>query len=228
MDIILIPVGGGSRFIFPALPEKIQGKYGAKYQNFDIISQGTVKVPKGTDVFEFSWDGVFFGQSKKNEPIVQKNRWQNPEDCVETLYGYIKDETVLNLIVTGTWINVDVTISSFQPQPTGAYGNVEYSISLIQKKALQIYTTGEMNIDAYVKKTKPRDNSGGLTQASSYMVVDGDTLISIAQRKYGDSGKWTDIYAANTELIESTAESRGFSGSDYGHWIFPGTVLTLT
>lgn len=228
MDIVLIPVGGGSRFTFPSLPEKIQGKYGAKYQNFDIISQGTVKLPKGTDVFEFSWDGVFFGKTKRNEPIVQRGRWMDPGECVEILYGYIKDEAVLNLIVTGTWINVDVTVSSFQPRPIGAYGNVEYSISFVQKKALQIYTTGEMNIDTYVKKTKPRDNSGGLSQSSSYTVVDGDTLIGIAQRKYGDSSRWTDIYDANASLIESTANSHKFSGSDYGHWIFPGTVLTLT
>ena len=60
MDIKLITVGSGAKFTFPALPEKIQGKYGAKYQSFDIISQGTVKIPKGTAVSEFSWDGVFF------------------------------------------------------------------------------------------------------------------------------------------------------------------------
>ena len=66
MNIRLIPAGSGSKFTFPALPEKVQGKYGAKYQSFDIISQGTVKVPKGTDVAEFSWDGVFFGKSKRN------------------------------------------------------------------------------------------------------------------------------------------------------------------
>ena len=39
MDIRLIPVGSGMKFTFPALPEKIQGKYGAKYQRFDIISR---------------------------------------------------------------------------------------------------------------------------------------------------------------------------------------------
>ena len=71
MDIKLIPVEKGSKFTFPALPEKVQGKYAAKYQSFDIISLGTVKVPKGTDVSEFSWDGVFFGASKKNEAIVK-------------------------------------------------------------------------------------------------------------------------------------------------------------
>ena len=46
MDIKLIPVEKGSKFTFPALPEKVQGKYAAKYQSFDIISLGTVKVPK--------------------------------------------------------------------------------------------------------------------------------------------------------------------------------------
>lgn len=65
MDIKLIPVEKGSKFTFPALPEKVQGKYAAKYQSFDIISLGTVKVPKGTDVSEFSWDGVFLEHQRR-------------------------------------------------------------------------------------------------------------------------------------------------------------------
>ena len=68
MDIKLIPVGSGSRFTFPALPEKIQGKYGARYQSFDIISQGTVKIPKGTDVAEFTWNGVFLENPREGSP----------------------------------------------------------------------------------------------------------------------------------------------------------------
>ena len=78
MDIKLIPIGSGSTFTFPALPEKIQGKYSSKYQSFDIISQGTIKIPRGMDGTEFTWDGVFFGESKKKEPIVRKNNWKAP------------------------------------------------------------------------------------------------------------------------------------------------------
>lgn len=89
MDIKLIPVEKGSKFTFPALPEKVQGKYAAKYQSFDIISLGTVKVPKGTDVSEFSWDGVFFGASKKNEAIVKTNAWKSPNECVKILNDYM-------------------------------------------------------------------------------------------------------------------------------------------
>jgi hypothetical protein len=225
MNIKLIPAGNGSKFTFPALPEKVQGKYGAKYQSFDIISQGTVKVPKGTDVAEFTWDGVFFGKSKRNEPIVKKNSWKEPNECVKILSNFMKNETVLNLIVTETWINVDVTISSFQPRPVGAYGNVEYSITFVQKKPLQIYTTDELKIAKFVKKTKPRNDSGG--GGSTYTVVSGDTLWGIASKKLGSGSKWTLIYDANAGTIEAEAKKHGKSSSDHGHWIWPGEVLTI-
>jgi hypothetical protein len=226
MDIKLIPAGKGSKFTFPALPEKVQGKYAAKYQSFDIISLGTVKVPKGTDVSEFSWDGVFFGPSKKNEAIVKKNAWQSPNECVKILNDFMMNDTVLTLIVTETWINVDVTISSFQPRPVGAYGNVEYSITFVQKKPLKIYSTNELKITAFVKKTKPREttqSSGG----GSYTVVSGDTLYGIARKKMGSASSWPKIYDANKDTIESTAKKHGKSSSDHGHWIWPGEVLTI-
>ena len=229
MNIKLIPVGNGSKFTFPALPEKIQAKYGAKYQSFDIISQGAVKVPKGTDVAEFSWDGVFFGKSKRKEPIVKKNSWKEPNECVKVLNDFMKNETVLNLIVTETWINVDVTISSFQPRPAGAYGNVEYSITFVQKKPLQIYTTNELQIAKFVKKTKPRNDSGDTSGGgSTYTVVSGDTLWGIATKKLGSGSKWTSIYDANASTIEAEAKKHGKASSDHGHWIWPGEVLTIT
>ena len=229
MNIKLIPAGNGSKFTFPALPEKVQGKYGAKYQSFDIISQGTVKVPKGMDVAEFTWDGVFFGESKRDEPIVKKISWKEPNECGKILGSFMKNETVLNLIVTETWINVDVTISSFQPRPVGAYGNVEYSITFVQKKPLQIYTTDELKIAKFVKKTKPRNDSGGSSGGggSTYTVVSGDTLWGIASKKLGSGSKWTQIYDANAGTIEAEAKKHGKSSSDHGHWIWPGEVLTI-
>lgn len=228
MDIKLIPVGTGSRFTFPALPEKVQGKYGAKYQSFDIISQGTVKMPRGTDVAEFTWDGVFFGEAKKNEPIVKKGKWKEPNECVKILNDYMKNETVLNLIVTETWINVDVTISSFQPRAIGAYGNVEYSITFVQKKPLRVYTTEELKITSYAKKVKPRNDSGGASVGTgSYTVVSGDTLWGIAAKKLGSGSKWISLYNANSGTIEAEAKKHGMVSSDHGHWIWPGEVLIV-
>lgn len=229
MDIRLIPKGSGSKFTFPALPETIQGKYGAKYQSFDIISQGSVKVPKGTDVSEFTWEGVFFGRSKRNEAIVRKGSWKEPNACVKILTDYMKKESVLNLIVTETWINMDVTVSSFEPRPVGAYGNIEYSITFVQKKPLRIYTTNELKIAQFVKQTKPRNDAAeeASSGGGSYTVVSGDTLWGIASKKLGSGSKWTSIYDANSGTIEAEAKKHGKASSDHGHWIYPGEVLAI-
>lgn len=227
MDIKLIPVGSGQKFTFPALPEKLRGKYGTKYQNFDIISQGTVKVPWGTDVAEISWDGVFFGRSKRHEAIVREGYWQEPNECVRILRNYMQEGTVLNLIVTETWINLDVTISSFTAAPVGAYGNIEYSVTFAQKKPLRIYDTKELQIAAFSRLTKPRNDGAGGGNNGVYVVRSGDTLSGIAARKCGGAKNWIKLYEANAGIIEATAKARGKASSDHGHWIFPGETLQL-
>ena len=143
-------------FVFSVLPEQIQARGAAKYQSFDIIRKGTIKVPKGTDVTEISWDGEFFGKAKKKESLVQTKYWIPPNVCVEWLNEWMNNGTELTLIVSGTWINMDVTISSFSAVPYGAFGNVRYSIELCKVRHLKIYTTKESKIG---KKRKTRSRS---------------------------------------------------------------------
>lgn len=133
--------------------------------------------------------------------------------------------TVLNLLVTETWINMDVTIDSFTPDPFGAYGDVSYGIKFSQAKDLKIYTTNELKIAAFVKKTVPRNDNSN--KGSSYTIVSGDTLWGIASRKLGSGTKWTKIYDANASTIEAAAKKHGKSSSDHGHWIWPGTTLSI-
>lgn len=225
--IRLRDVSTGKTFTFPANPESISGTLGAKYQSFDIISKGTVKVPKGTDVSEIKWSGEFFGSSKRNESVVNKAYYQLPNSCVAQLREWQESGTRLNLIVTSTWINLDVTISSFQPEVYGAYGNVKYSITFSQAKDLKIYTTNELNIAAFVKKTVPRDDTANTSSGESYTIVSGDTLWGISSKKLGSGTKWTQIYDANSSTIEAAAKSHGKGSSDHGHWIYPGTTLTI-
>ena len=57
--------------------------------------------------------------------------------------------------------------------------------------------------------------------------VSGDTLWGIASRKLGSGTKWTKIYDANASTIEAAAKKHGKSSSDHGHWIWPGTTLSI-
>ena len=54
--------------------------------------------------------------------------------------------------------------------------------------------------------TAPPPGQGGPTAAASpmntYVVVKGDSLSRIAQRAYGDGGKWRKIYEANKDVIK--------------------------
>jgi len=225
MKISLRPAKGET-LVFSVLPEQIQARGAARYQSFDIITKGAVKVPKGTDVTEISWDGEFFGRAKKKEAIVQTKYWISPNRCVKRLTRWMNSGTELTLIVSGTWINMDVTVSSFSAVPYGAFGNVKYSIELCKVRDLKIYTTKEAKAGKK-KKTRSRsrkkaDTSGG--KSSSYVVKKGDTLIKIA-KKYGC--KWQSLYKKNKPAIEKAAKKRGKKNSDNGHWIFPGTKLTI-
>lgn len=67
----------------------------------------------------------------------------------------------------------------------------------------------------------------GPEQPATHTVAVGDTLWDIAQSSLGSGPLWNTIYDRNERTIEDEARRHGFSSSDRGHWIFPGTVLTL-
>lgn len=60
-----------------------------------------------------------------------------------------------------------------------------------------------------------------------YVVRSGDTLWGIAQSRLGSGNLWQEIYNANTQTIESTAQAHGLPNSGNGHWIYPGEVLHI-
>ena len=75
--------------------------------------------------------------------------------------------------------------------------------------------------------TNKKTSNNSSSSVTSYTIKKGDTLWMIAKKYYGSGVKYTVIYNANKELIESTAKKHGKSSSDNGHWIYPGTKITI-
>lgn len=85
----------------------------------------------------------------------------------------------------------------------------------------------DIEYDGTVKEVVTQTVSGGGGSDGTYTVVPGDTLWAIAKKYFGSGMKYTEIYNANTSLIESTAKNHGKSSSSNGHWIWPGETLTI-
>ncbi|EET60429.1 LysM domain protein [Marvinbryantia formatexigens DSM 14469] len=208
------------------MPESIKVKGDAKYQEYDIIRDGTYAFPSGADLQTVQWTGTFWGEARKDAAWLNR-LWLDPADCINKIEQWRDGGTVLNLIVSGGNINKDVTIKSFEYEQSGGNGDYEYSIVFVVYRENKVTTIKEAaSTDSTKKKTVPRKSEK--KEKKRYTVKSGDTLWAIARKFYGGSGSdWKKIYDANKSTIESTAKKYGYGSSDSGHWIFPGCVLTI-
>lgn len=226
MEIILKTIGKDDRFEFPSLPAEITVKNGANLLSYKIIRLGSVKIPRGTNCEEISWDGYFFGSSKVGEPMMQN--FVEPKRCVTILEDLRDNGTPVTLMATDVGINRDVTVTDFQWKPYGGHGNIKYSIVFTQWKDLQVKTvktyTTHFTPNSAADTPEPRPEPPA---AETYTIGSGDTLWKIAQKHLGNGTDWQKIYAANKDVIEEAAKKHGKSSSDNGHWIYPGVTLTI-
>lgn len=226
-NIYLTEVEGGGDFAFPALPEEIKVAYATKCQSYSIITLGDIKIPKGTEVDTISWNGTFYGAARKKLNFL--NTWITPKTCISTLRQWRNKGTVLRLLVTSSPINLDVTIAKIEYKLSGGFGDITYTITLNAYKELKIYTTAEREITTYEKKTTTRVTPEKEPSNNTYSIKEGDNLWTLAREKLGDGTRWMDIYDANKDSIEKTAQKYGHSSAvtTNGVYIFPGQEIVI-
>ncbi|MFD8305171.1 alpha/beta fold hydrolase [Streptomyces sp. NPDC059690] len=73
----------------------------------------------------------------------------------------------------------------------------------------------------------PAERMPTRTRSGTNTVATGNTLWDIAQRTLGSGMQWDSVYTLNQHTIEDAARRHGYTSSDQGRWIFPGTALAL-
>lgn len=213
MDIYLTNLKTGDRLQFPMLPTEVSVQIANQFSNYSILKIGEIRIPSGTSLDTFSWNGIFPGKKRRRDPYIRQ--WQSPKSIykwLENLKTQNGEPVKARLLITETPINCDVYLSDFTGTPTGGYGDINYSITLLQAKEIKVKKSAKVNntLPAAVPE-RPAPPA-----AQTYTVAKGDCLWKIAQRLYGNGADYTKIYEANKGLIGNDPDL-----------IFSGQVLTI-
>jgi hypothetical protein len=154
---IKIKSADGKKLTFPSLPDKINVSTKTVERSYSIIGIGTIAFPHGNEPVEISWKGVFFGEDRKKLKKLVSSQWIDPDELVSTLTEWKEKGEELRLVVSGTFINYDVAIKSFDPTPVGGHGDVEYTILFREFGSVKISKKSKSKKKKNKKKkTKPR------------------------------------------------------------------------
>jgi len=219
MDIYITDIKSGTRVALSMLPNSVKLKASGKFQSYDIINVGEVKIPKGQKLTDIGWSNTILpGAKRRNASYVKRQHWKAPNEIINTFENWRKNGTRLKLMVTETVINHDVYLESFTAEAVGGLGDYEYSISFMEAKDMMVYTVNELGLQP--KSPTNNNVSSGTRPAppkqNTYTVAGGDSLWAIAKKHLGNGNRYMEIYNANKATIGSNPSL-----------IRPGQVLTL-
>lgn len=110
------------------------------------------------------------------------------------------------------------TVTHEKNAGSGYYCSIQAHLCIVVKGV----TVAKVASGQTTKKAKESSS-----KSKTYTIVSGDTLWKISTKELGSGAKYMQIYNANSSVIESAAKSHGKSSSSNGHWIYPGTTLTI-
>lgn len=135
MDIYL--TANGERLRIPLLPDRLSVKMGTVSIGFQVIKKGEYKIPRGTSLTGYSWNGVFPGKAMAEASFVHD--WQAPTRIISTFSRWMEQNLTVHIMVTETTINDDVFIENFVFDHFGV-DNVSYTLTLTKYRPLYVTT----------------------------------------------------------------------------------------
>ena len=227
---------------FPYAPSELKLTIGSNNKTVDLISGNEINILKNPKLTEIEFEI----ELPRGRQYAFANTLVSSKTYTDYFERLMLKKTPATLVITRP--NPSIR--------TGIGGTIKDFESTVLTVSLEGYTLEESAENAYdikvslkfkeynsygsVKKTVVSTSTNNtsnkvtvqtptktVTSNKRYTVKSGDCLWNISRKFYGNSLKWTTIYNANKTIIENTARKHGRKSSSNGHWIYPGTVLTI-
>lgn len=154
---------------------------------------------------------------KRDRNYANNSGRQAPYTYINKLLSWKSSGKPVQLIITGTKINFQVTIETLKYGEQDGTGDVYYDLTLKEYRAVEIKKTKLKKTKkkkTTKKKSKPK-RPAAKKKTKTYTIKSGDCLWNIAKRFYGNGAQYTKIYNANRGKIKNP------------NLIYPGQVLTI-
>ena len=207
----------------PVLPEKLAVRFPGKNETATVLELGEVNRIRAKGLGEISWESHFPARSA---PYVTGWEGVSPEEYIRDIEEARDSRESGRFSLTGTGLNINlaVAVEDFSYEERGGEpGDVYYSIKL---KEWKDYSAVRVSLPAPQKAVKSQPKRAGKPEAASaktHTVVKGDCLWAIAQKYYGDGGKYPQLYQKNKAVIDGGNKGTG----NPKYTIYPGQKLTL-
>lgn len=196
---------GAETLQLPVNPDTLSVTSTHGYEDIDVSNLGEYTVIGGGRLREYSLSSFF--PRDYNASYCGYEELIDPWDCVATIERWQRSGSPIRFIVTGTPINIAVTLRNFEYNERGGEpGDVYFTLDLkeyvfitVAKKADKSVTSGSVAVTMPKLNATARPSTRETPKA--YTVKSGDSLFKIAVRVYGRGDDWRRIYDKNVKVI---------------------------
>lgn len=202
---------GAEKLRFPVPPPVVNVSSPFTNTDIEIVSGKDFTIIGDRGLKEFSFQS--FLPRDYNETYCDYIDITDPYTFINWIERWRNSKRPIRFIVTGTNINIPVTIRdfSYDVNKAGEPGDIYFSIVL---KEYEFLTLGKKvdvtKPEAPVQATgrSPVVNKGSTSQKeTSYVVKHKDTFQKIAQNELGDVSRWKEIFTLNKKAVGNNPDN---------------------
>lgn len=225
-------------FRFPVLPETVKVTEKGNSVTFNIDQVGEIFHKAKRNAIRISFSSYFPANYGSYCSVPQGSFMAAPE-CHKWIQQLMEAENPAHFVLVGgpMALNCYVLISNYAAQEDGGdVGTVNYSLELLEYRSTSLRTVRNSNAGnsgassgtkSSLTKSESKKRVSNKEKTTTITVKSGDCLWNLAKKYYGSGSQYTKILAANMSTLDKAARQHGYSSSNNGNLIFPGTVLTI-